>query len=222
MENYRRKIGLTGLVCVGALILICTFWLNVSDAREQDFSNSVVVGQVSEIEGSLVTLQLGQLEVQEPPAKPDGDVEPPAKPEDNGRTMQLQSEAKATATIIPQEAPGAQPDMLLLSNSTEAKGQAAGADKPNEMYSFTAGEDCATLDLSGAAVYIEEHLQTTEGGLADIAVDDVLELEVGEKNRVVTATVKNVAAENFGGSVEQGTAANLLAEDGVLVRASFS
>lgn len=216
MENYRRKIGLTGLVCVGALILICTFWLNVSDAREQDFSNSVVVGQVSEMEGSLVTLQLGQLEVQEPPAKPDGDGEPPAKPEDNGRTMQLQSEAKATATIIPQEAPGAQPDMLLLSNSTEAKGQAAGADKPNEMYSFTAGEDCATLDLSGAVVYIEEHLQTVEGGLADIAVDDVLELEVGEKNRVITATVKNVAAENFGGSVEQGTAANLLAEDGVL------
>ncbi len=236
MNSYTRRFGLMGLVALTALVLICKFWLNVIDAKEYEFSNSVLVGQVTELEGSRVTLRLGRLSVQKPPAKPDDD-EPPNKPEDRGeppakpsksteteQTMQLQAEdnPKATSMVISKEATETQPDMLLLNNNTEAKGQAAGADKPNEIYSFEAGDDTAILDLSGAAVYVEEHLQTREGSLADIAVDDVLELEVGEKNQVITLTVKNVAADNFGGNVEQGTAANLLAEDSVLYDKTYT
>lgn len=229
MNSYTRRFGLMGLVALTALVLICKFWLNVIDAKEYAFSNSVLVGQVTELEGSRVTLRLGRLSVQKPPAKPDDD-EPPNKPEDRGeppakpsksteteRTMQLQTEdnPKATSMVISKEATDSQPDMLLLNNNTEAKGQAAGADKPNEIYSFEAGEDTAILDLSGAAVYVEEHLQTREGSLADIALDSVLELEIGEKNLVITATVKNIA-NDVGGSVAQGEAANLLATDGVI------
>lgn len=254
MNKVKTLCGLTLLV----MALSCLGCASDGQAK-LDFSNSSIVGLVTEIDGSKVTLQLGELVEQEPPAppdgvqggseppaKPEGDSEPPAKPEGDGeppakpegdsepaskaeaeqRTMQLQTNGGAEAMVIPQDVPaggGAQPNMLLLGNVVDTDELAENAQpeppaggKPNALYSFKAGVDTVTLNLADAAVRIEEQMQTVEGSLADIVVGDVLELEIGEKNAVQTVTVKNLGSSNMGGTVEQGTAANLLAEDGVL------
>ncbi len=180
-------------------------------------------------------MQLGRLRVQTPPAKPDDDdkpgeseppvkpgngEEPPAKPDEktdgSERVMQLQNQGRAQATTIPQTMENPSTSVLLLSNDTEAKGDEAGADKPNELYSFESDEDSLTLDLAGVEIKVEEPLKTRSGSLAELAVGDVLEIEIGEQGMLLLVTVKNVAAQDALGQVEQGTAANLLTEDEVV------
>lgn len=223
MTDYQKRLGLLGLAGVTALLLLCKFCISVGEASVQDFSNSVLIGQIEEIEGSRVRLQLGQLRVQRPPSKPDDDQndddEPPTPPDgepaEGGRTMQLQSQGKAQPTTIPRTVKDPETSILLLNNETEAKGEAAGADKPNELYSFEPGENSVTLDLAGVDIDVEEPLHTRRGSLAELAVGDVLEVAVGERQMLLLVTVKNVTSGDEPGQVEQGAAANLLAEDGV-------
>ncbi len=235
MTDYQKRIGLIGLSGMLAVLLLCKFCLSVGEASALDFSNTVLVGQIEELEGSRATLQLGRLRVQTPPAKPDDDdkpgeseppvkpgngEEPPAKPDEktdgSERVMQLQDQGRAQATTIPQTMENPSTSVLLLSNDTEAKGDEAGADKPNELYSFESDEDSLTLDLAGVEIKVEEPLKTRSGSLAELAVGDVLEIEIGEQGMLLLVTVKNVAAQNALGQVEQGTAANLLTEDEVV------
>lgn len=235
MTDYQKRIGLIGLSGMLAVLLLCKFCLSVGEASALDFSNTVLVGQIEELEGSRATLQLGRLRVQTPPAKPDDDdkpgeseppvkpgngEEPPAKPDEktdgSERVMQLQNQGRAQATTIPQTMENPSTSVLLLSNDTEAKGDEAGADKPNELYSFESDEDSLTLDLAGVEIKVEEPLKTRSGSLAELAVGDVLEIEIGEQGMLLLVTVKNVAAQNALGQVEQGTAANLLTEDEVV------
>ena len=235
MTDYQKRIGLIGLSGMLAVLLLCKFCLSVGEASALDFSNTVLVGQIEELEGSRATLQLGRLRVQTPPAKPDdddkpGESEPPVKPgngeetpdkpdektDGSERVMQLQNQGRAQATTIPQTMENPSTSVLLLSNDTEAKGDEAGADKPNELYSFESDEDSLTLDLAGVEIKVEEPLKTRSGSLAELAVGDVLEIEIGEQGMLVLVTVKNVAAQNALGQVEQGTAANLLTEDEVV------
>ncbi len=235
MTDYKKRIGLIGLSGMLAVLLLCKFCLSVGEASALDFSNTVLVGQIEELEGSRATLQLGRLRVQTPPAKPDDDdkpgeseppvkpgngEEPPAKPDEktdgSERVMQLQNQGRAQATTIPQTMENPSTSVLLLSNDTEAKGDEAGADKPNELYSFESDEDSLTLDLAGVEIKVEEPLKTRSGSLAELAVGDVLEIEIGEQGMLLLVTVKNVAAQDALGQVEQGTAANLLTEDEVV------
>ncbi len=235
MTDYQKRIGLIGLSGMLAVLLLCKFCLSVGEASALDFSNTVLVGQIEELEGSRATLQLGRLRVQTPPAKPDDDdkpgeseppvkpgngEEPPAKPDEktdgSERVMQLQNQGRAQTTTIPQTMENPSTSVLLLSNDTEAKGDEAGADKPNELYSFESDEDSLTLDLAGVEIKVEEPLKTRSGSLAELAVGDVLEIEIGEQGMLLLVTVKNVAAQNALGQVEQGTAANLLTEDEVV------
>ena len=235
MTDYQKRIGLIGLSGMLAVLLLCKFCLSVGEASALDFSNTVLVGQIEELEGSRATLQLGRLRVQTPPAKPDDDdkpgeseppvkpgngEEPPAKPDEktdgSERVMQPQNQGRAQATTIPQTMENPSTSVLLLSNDTEAKGDEAGADKPNELYSFESDEDSLTLDLAGVEIKVEEPLKTRSGSLAELAVGDVLEIEIGEQGMLLLVTVKNVAAQNALGQVEQGTAANLLTEDEVV------
>lgn len=235
MTDYQKRIGLIGLSGMLAVLLLCKFCLSVGEASALDFSNTVLVGQIEELEGSRATLQLGRLRVQTSPAKPDDDdkpgeseppvkpgngEEPPAKPDEktdgSERVMQLQNQGRAQATTIPQTMENPSTSVLLLSNDTEAKGDEAGADKPNELYSFESDEDSLTLDLAGVEIKVEEPLKTRSGSLAELAVGDVLEIEIGEQGMLLLVTVKNVAAQDALGQVEQGTAANLLTEDEVV------
>ncbi len=91
---------------------------------------------------------------------------------------------------------------------------------------FTAGDETATIDLSGATVSVEgAGADGEEASLDDIEEGDVLVIEVGDNNAVTSVTIKSVSdgAGDGGGmqgggmgstEVEQGSAATTIDEDG--------
>ncbi len=201
-----KKIGV--ILCTGTL-LVSLIGCSTDTTVNVDYSNTTLTGQVTEINGTEFTLLLGTLEEQEGGEQMDGEA--PEKPEGN-----------------PGEADGKAPEKPE-GNSGEADGEAP--EMPfggmGNMNMFTAGEETAVIDVDGAVIAIETGMESTEGGIDDIEVDDVLVIEVGDDNTVQSVTVKNTGdmsgmgasggmGGGFGGSgtVNQGTAANTIDSDG--------
>lgn len=72
---------------------------------------------------------------------------------------------------------------------------------------FTAGEETATIDLTGATVTLANG---ETGSLSGLAVGDVLTVQVGDGNTVDTVAIADLSSGFDGGPVEgeQGTQAN--------------
>lgn len=107
---------------------------------------------------------------------------------------------------------------------------------------FTAGEETMTLDLSSAAISLEGMDGSTEGSISDIAVGDILVIQLGSKDAVSSVTVKFVPdfgggmgqmgqmdqmgmpGGGFGGSMEitQGTSANTIDSEGTYTGVTFT
>lgn len=175
-----------------------------------DYSNSTQTGEVTAMDGTKVTLQLGELTENEVPAAP-------AQGSDSSTTnsqSETQTPAEATGETAPQ-APGGTPPNGEAPGGTPPDGAAPGGSAV-----FTAGDTTATFDLANATITSE--VDSTASAVADIAVGDVLVLTIGKKNAVTAVTIKNLnsaantAGSGFGGSgeVTQGTAATTIREDG--------
>ena len=233
------------LLCAAALTL--SLAACGSKSAGTDYSGQTLTGKITAIDGTAVTMQLGELtddhsappdaqggSGETPPDKPDGEApegsdgsqapassdssEPPDKPDGESSDIQPpeKPDGESGADTQPPELPDDQNDSSQ-SGGTDAQppekpdGEAPGG--MGGMSSFTAGDESATLDFAEAEI--------TKNGesiaLDDLAVDDVLTVEVGENNAVTTANVEAVGGgRSFGGSgeVTQGTAANTISEDG--------
>lgn len=224
------------LLCVGTMILSLAA---CSSNTGNDYSGQTLIGKVTAIDGNVVTVQLGELTEQQgmpngetPPNKSDGqdgdNQMPPEKPEDSTDTSAIQetsseesdqstgsqsaqldkpagkSESSASNGNIP-------PEQDSNSNGTPPDG------KPGDS-SFTASDETAQFDLSTATVKKEN--DTAQYRVLDIKTDDILEITIGNNNKVTTVTIKpedmGSFGGNFGGSSEvtQGTAANTINRDG--------
>ncbi|MDE6023928.1 MAG: hypothetical protein K2G45_00555 [Lachnospiraceae bacterium] len=202
-----------------------------------DYSNTSLIGKVTTIDGTVVTLQLGELTEmdmkmpvgQEPGG---GNGQMPAMPSDeggdgNGEFQQLLPEdSDNTMTELPPGEAGGTPPELP---SGEGGGMAMG----RSMISFTAGDGTATIDLADATVIIENMDGTSNGSMGDITVDDILVVDVDENNVASTVTIKNIPemeqqmgqpGNSFGGSAEvtQGTSANTINADGTYMDTTYS
>lgn len=191
------------ILCAAALTLSL-----VACGKEttENGSGQTLTGQVTAIDGSSVTLQLGELsqERQAPPEEPEGDV-----PLESGEPSQSDRQDDQTP---PEKPNGGTSD--------------SGGNTPPEMPSgmedisnFIAGDETVTLDFSAAVL--------TENGesknLDSLAVGDVMTVTVGSGTIVSTAEIlrvdggqKGPGGNGFGGSstVTQGDSANTIAEDG--------
>lgn len=183
------------------------------------YSNSTQTGEVTAIDGTKVTVQLGELTENEVPAAPVGDTgaAAPAQGSDSSTTnsqSETQTSAESTGETAPQ-APGGTPPSGEAPGGTPPDGAAPGGSTV-----FTASDTTATFDLANATITSE--VDSTASAVADIAVGDVLVLTIGQKNAVTAVTIKNLnsaantAGSGFGGSgeVTQGTAATTIREDG--------
>lgn len=226
---------LFSLICTIVLIVSLTGCETTKDNATNsttDYSNSTLTGQVISIEATAVTLQLGELTEQELDAPMenserstgDGVSEAPDGEMPTGRD----SENAPSDEIPSGEVPS---DNTRSSDGTDdipdGEFPSVGGFAPTmggAMTEFTAGEETATLDLDGASFLIQSGFESAEGALSDIAVDDVLVIEIGDDNTVTSVTVKDLTGSvgnmgeqsGFGGSneVTQGTSANTIAEDG--------
>lgn len=182
------------------------------------YSNSTQTGEVTAIEGTKVTVQLGELTENEVPAAPAGDTgaAAPAQGSDSSTNSQSETQTPAEATgETAAQAPGGTPPSGEAPGGTPPDGAA-----PDGSTVFTAGDTTATFDLANATITSE--VDSTASAVADIAVGDVLVLTIGENDAVTAVTIKNLnsaantAGSGFGGSgeVTQGTAVTTISEDG--------
>ena len=165
-----------------------------------DYSGQTVTGEITDIDGTAVTMQLGELSAGGMPShdvsdSSDSGQTPPDKPD--GETQSGSTDSQ------PPEMP-----------SGSAPGGMGGS-------SFTAGEESVTLDFANAE--ITKNDESIE--LSDLAEGDILTVEVGSNNTAASATVESVGGgQSFDGSgeVTQGTAATTISEDGTYSGKSYT
>ena len=216
---------LLSILCAAAL----TLSLAACGSTAEDYVGQTLTGQVTAIDGSAVTLQLGELteDANTPPDLPSGSSDAQTPP-DGGSAPSGQAADGGSGTNTPPEKPEGSSDSGTANGQPPAKPDDASGDAngtPPDMPSggpggsgFTAGDETVTLDFSSAE--ITENGETVT--LSDLSEGDVVTVTVGSGTAVTAAEIVNVGGGQggpgggFGGSgeVTQGSSANTLTEDG--------
>jgi len=189
------------LLCAAALVLSLAA---CSSASTESYAGQTLTGQVTAIDGSSVTLQLGELEEQET------DAAAPTPPQDGQAPADLpeapqDGSAPADAAQTPPEQgsgselgqPPAKPDSDSGNGSSAdgqtppdaPNGQPGSGETPPDLpaggSSFAAGEESVTLDFSAAAL--------TENGeqvdLSALSEGDVVTVSVGSGDAVSSGEI---------------------------------
>ena len=215
------------LCCAGLMVVslaACGSQNAASSSTSTPQVTSAVVGKITALDGTTVTLQLGELTENQPGDPPsqdstqpsgdnaDGDSStsstqtPPEQPEGDNNT---QGTGDSSSSTDAQNGSSTQPSGQ---NAPPSDGQGPAPDS-----TFTTGEETTTVDLSGAAVTKESQSGTTDASLSDLAVGDVIEVTMGEDNTATAVVIKSVGGAPDGsdsGEVDQGTSANTIDKDG--------
>lgn len=199
---------LTSLICVFALV----FALVGCQGKTTD-ETKTLTGKVTAIDGTSVTLQLGELAERDDLKPSDMGEKPNA---DGGKEMP--SGEAPSGDQKPDGGDGTPPERPDGENG----GGAFGGDM------FTAGDETATVDLADATITVESAEGSTKGAISDIAVGDILVVEV-ENDKATTVTVKNINANapngqpgGGSGEVTQGSAANTIDTDGTYTNENYT
>ncbi|MCI2106521.1 MAG: hypothetical protein LKK00_07355 [Intestinimonas sp.] len=226
------------LLCASALMITSLAGCGTSSSNAADYSNTTLVGQVQSINGQTVTLQLGELSQQQPPAS-DGQG-PSGKPSDKSQTPPSGASAGGQSSDSPNidqndpsptgsQQPPEQPSGQAPSDGKQPSDQGEGPGGPGGpgggMTSFTAGNETATITISQDAVITIEGTgdQTSEGTMDDITTGAVLEIAVGEKNTVTSVTVKRVMSGGGNSdTVSNGTSANTITDNTTVNSAAYT
>ncbi len=196
----------TALFCAAVLTLSLTA---CGGKAAEDYSGQTLTGQVTEINGGDVTLQLGELsESAQTPPEMSGD--------DGGSDRQTPPDKLDGGNQGAGASDGSQPPDKPDGDAPDGMGGTS---------SFTAGEESVTLDFSGAEI--------TKNGesldLSKLAEGDVLTVTVGSGIAVSTAEIVSVGGGQggmggFGGSgeVTQGDSANTITEDGTYTGETYT
>lgn len=188
------------MVLLLAALLVLTAMAGI--AEETSVSGTTAIGQVTQIDGSQITMRLGKLAE----AASGGGGQPPEMPGDQAPTDGQPPEMPESEAPADGEAPGG-----------------AGQQPPmGGTPGFIAGEETLTFTITDAtAIAVESASGTSDGSLADLAVDAIVRVVFGENETVASVTVLNLQAAmdvpgGFDGDAEpdNGDAATTIAEDG--------
>ncbi len=145
-----------------------------------DLSNTTIAGQVTAIDGTSVTLQLGDLTGNNKSAAPADDA---TKDEatSSDTTGSASTDTATSGTAPSGEAPG----------GAVPSGEAPSGGGPRS--TFTAGSENIAITIGDdATITIEGMGENTTGTIDDIKVGDILEVTFGDNNTVTAVIVKNV------------------------------
>ena len=194
-----------------AALLVLTAMAGI--AEETSVSGTTAIGQVTQIDGSQITMQLGKLAE----AASGGGGQPPEMPGDQAPTDGQPPEMPESEAPADGEAPGSEAPA-----DGEAPGGAGQQPPAGGTPGFIAGEETLTFTITDAtAIAVESAAGTSDGSLADLAVDAIVRVVFGENETVASVTVLNLQAAmdvpgGFDGDAEpdNGDAATTIAEDG--------
>ena len=186
------------------------------DTAQADYSNQTITGKVVSMDGTSVTLQLGELteggpggssDGQTPPDMPNSDSSsdgssdqqtPPEKPDGDA------SSDNSSDGSSDQQTPPEKPDGDTSSNGS-SDGSSDGQTPPDmpggdsQMgggpggQTFTAGEDTAAIDLDGVTIQKSENGETTDASIDDISTDSVLTVTFGDDNTITSVVIESVS-----------------------------
>ena len=194
-----------------AALLVLTAMAGI--AEETSVSGTTAIGQVTQIDGSQITMRLGKLAE----AASGGGGQPPEMPGGQAPTDGQPPEMPESETPADGEAPGSEAPA-----DGEAPGGAGQQPPMGGTPGFIAGEETLTFTITDAtAIAVESASGTSDGSLADLAVDAIVRVVFGENETVASVTVLNLQAAmdvpgGFDGDAEpdNGDAATTIAEDG--------
>lgn len=216
------------LCCAGLMVVslaACGSQNAASSSTSTPQVTSAVVGKITALDGTTVTLQLGELTENQPGDPPSQDSTQPSGDNasgDSSASGQTQTPPEKTEGDNNTQGTGDSSSSTDAQNgsSTPPSGQNAppsDGQGPAPGSTFTAGEETTTVDLSGAAVTKESQSGTTDASLSDLAVGVVIEVTMGEDNTATAVVIKSVGGAPDGsgsGEVDQGTSANTIDKDG--------
>ena len=199
------------LCCAGLMafsLAACGSQNAASSSTSTPQVTSAVVGKITALDGTTVTLQLGELTENQPGDPPSQDSTQPSGDNADGDNN-TQGTGDSSSSTDAQNGSSTPPSGQNAPPS-DGQGPAPGS-------TFTTGEETTTVDLSGAAITRESQSGTTDASLSDLAVGDVIEVTMGEDNTATAVVIKSVGGAPDGsgsGEVDQGTSANTIDKDG--------
>ena len=208
------------LFCAAAL----TLSLAACGSKTSDYSGQTITGEITDIDGTAVTMQLGELSAggmpshdvsdssdsgQTPPDKPDGETQSGnSSSEDHTSSDSSEppekpdSQSGSSDDSQPPEKPDGQSSDTQSSDSNsqppeKPDGEALSSTPGGMGSSFTAGEESVTLGFANAE--ITKNDESIE--LSDLAEGDILTVEVGiQTTGGGTTSASNLVVETSGNS----------------------
>ena len=187
-----------------AAMALCLFGCSAKTASGtsgKDYSNTTVTGKVSAVEGTSVTLLLGEISRGKGGGTaPSGDNKSGKKTSDASVSPTAVTTAAAETALTASTLASAESSAAPGSTAPSGENAKGGAPGGRGGETFTAGEDSITINVSSSvAVTLEKDKST--GSISDIAVGDIVEVTFGDSSAVKSVAVKNVGGDmgNKGG-----------------------
>lgn len=181
--------------------------------EEEEQQESMLTVQVTEVDGNIVTAQVGELRIQEGSGGKAPDGEPP------------EGEAVEGGSPDREEPMGEVPDGGKPDGEAPT-GEMPRGGNPGGGSTFTASEETVAFNLTEETAVTVEYLEGSgEGTLEDIAAGAVLEVTLDKNDNAVTVIVKNLnAGGGFGssGEVTNGTSANTIDTDSMVADTTYT
>ena len=186
------------LSCVLGTALLAMLLTGCGKDSETNYSNQNVTGQVTAVDGSSVTLLLGEMSENQKSEAP---------------TVQQNSDGTAPSGAPSGDAPSGDAPSGGAPSGGAPSGDVPSGDVPSggrAMSSFTAGEDSVTITITDSTVITVAGMgESTDGTIDDIKVGSILEVSFGSNNTVTSITVRNnMDGGDMGGKGGQDNAAN--------------
>lgn len=223
-------------LCAAALLFSLAACGGQEETAAVDYSNTTLTGQVTKIDGTVLTLKLGTLTEQEQPAPeqeqpsespPSAGNDGTSEKSEDGTPPEPKETGEHPAASNNGEAPEKPEDGTVPDGAQEGN-TVPEAPSGGTSLSFTAGEETAEIDINGATITRDGSDETAALDSTDIAVDDIVVITVGEHNAVDTVAIQTLHSERensgfgFSGTVTQGSAATTINTDGAVSNTTYA
>ena len=227
---------LISILCAGAMLLSLAA---CSAKADTTYAGQTITGKVTALEGTSVTLALGELtedaapsgsDSQQPPEMPGNDNQtgdqptgtPPEKPEDVSDDNQSgQQPPEKPDGDSSQQSDNQPPEMPENGENGQPNGTPPDMPEGGMGSSFTESSETLTIDITDAAIVKNgETVSSTE-----LSVDNVVQVTFDDSGSAATVEiVSGGKSGGFGGSstVTQGDSANTISEDGTYTDTTYT
>ena len=211
---------LISILCAGAMLLSLAACGAKADTT---YAGQTITGKVTALEGTSVTLALGELT--EDAAPGGGDSQQPPEMSSDGQTG---DQPTGTPPEKPEDTSGDNQSGQQPPEKPDGDSSQSNDNQPPEMpeggmggSSFTESGETLTIDISDAAIMKnDETVSATE-----LSVDDVVQVTFDDSGSAATVEiVSGSMGGGFGGSnqVTQGSSANTISEDGTYTDTTYT